>query len=83
MEKSQCFKTEYLDFTIYKKGEKTNIYDVKAKDGCPLGSISWYGRWRKYVFRPNMQTLFDTKCLHEIIKFIDDEMHRRKINKKA
>jgi hypothetical protein len=44
----------------------TKRYVVQAQGGLPLGVIKWYGAWRKYVFFPDYDTLFDTNCLLEI-----------------
>jgi len=41
--------------------------------GIELGSISFFGRWRKYCFYPNENTLFDYLCLNEISGFCKKE----------
>ena len=37
-----------------------------------LGHIKFYGSWRKFVFHPACDTLFDSKCLTEIINIINE-----------
>jgi len=65
--------TMYLVFdkrTI--QGRKTPIFDVSNKSGILLGSIRFYPAWRKYVFEPVGDTVFDAGCLNEIISFMQE-----------
>ena len=45
---------------------------------APLGWINWYAPWRRYVFRPWAETLFDAECLEEIAVFCCNETAARK-----
>jgi hypothetical protein len=58
---------------------KTNVYNVLSKDGslC-LGQVKWLAQWRCYCFFPGANTVFDTKCVKEIIDFIESLMRERK-----
>lgn len=59
---------------------KTKRWTIKStQNGCKLGQIKWYAAWRKYCFLPEEGTVFDAKCLLEIVSFIDTEMkeHRK------
>jgi len=47
---------------------KTNVYTVNSGE-LKLGTISFFGRWRKYCFYPNEGMLFDHLCLTEIADF--------------
>ena len=38
--------------------------------GVHLGFVSWYAPWRKYVFRPESDTVFEPVCLGEIAEFL-------------
>jgi len=51
---------------------KTKIFEVKS-GGLILGKISFFGRWRKYCFYPDNDTLFDHLCLTEIAEFCKKE----------
>ena len=66
----------------YNTGKKTDTYFIETKDGqrC-IGLIKWYAPWRKYSFFPNRDTVFETDCLKDIIKFIDKIMLEKKIKK--
>lgn len=63
------------------KGAKTNLYAVYEKDMLQdrynphvlLGSISWFGRWRKYAFSPAAECTFEEQCMDEISLFIREE----------
>lgn len=62
------------------KSGKTIIYRIMKRESWAtnvgLGYIKWYGAWRKYVFFPDKNTLWDNNCLNMIIRFLD------KINKR-
>lgn len=61
-----------------KQNPKTSIWLVIAKDGdMPLGEIRWWGRWRKYAFFPNPETLYENTCLRDIAEFIESAMVHR------
>lgn len=51
---------------------------IVTKEATLLGEVSWWSHWRRYVFHPAFKTLFDVKCLVEIIEFIEAEMAKRK-----
>ena len=38
-----------------------------------IGTVSWWGPWRKYVFHAGPQTLFDQDCLRDIADFVEAE----------
>lgn len=63
-----------LEFILKEKSKsgKTNIYVVLSGE-IELGKISFFGRWRKYCFYPNNDTLFDYLCLTEISTFCKKE----------
>ena len=43
-------------------GKKTNMYGVYAQPGLkePMGTIKWYGGWRKYVYHPVPGSFLDS-----------------------
>ena len=50
---------------------RTLVWSVFAKEGGYLvGTIKWYGAWRKYAFLPQPNTVFEEVCLAEIGQFI-------------
>lgn len=82
-EGNYVYKTNYIIIYSRKiKGRKTLIYDIfSLKEKVPdvtsiftdvhLGQIKWYGAWRKYCFFPNKETIWDNKCLEQIIDFLN------------
>jgi hypothetical protein len=73
---------KYIRFEKLPKdsNRKTDIYKVVTKYDTPeiLGSIEWFGRWRKYAFFPYQNTVFEPVCLNDIINFINKLMDERK-----
>lgn len=58
---------------------KTKIWDVVSNHtGEVIGHIKWHGAWRKYVFFPDPNTLWDVSCLSDILEFIKRQMELRK-----
>lgn len=73
---------KWIRFELKEKKPKTNVYVVIANDrDILLGEIRWYASWRKYTFMPEPNTVYETKCLSDIIEFIDYLMNERKKRK--
>ena len=62
---------------------KTRIWQVYPKEGImlPLGKISWYALWRKYVFLPYQNTVFEKDCLRDIADFCESKTIEHKTAK--
>lgn len=59
----------YINFANPTKSEsgKTLIVGVfSVQGGSWLGYISWFAKWRRYVFCPGPETVFDANCLAAI-----------------
>ncbi len=53
---------------------KTKVWDVLSKEtNIPLGQVRWFGRWRKYAFFPNNDTVFEPTCLNELAGFCQEQ----------
>lgn len=67
-------------FDITPDNRKTSIYKLcNAKNELiHLGEIKYNGAWRKYCFYPIDDTVFDNKCLMDIVNFIDQLNYERK-----
>ena len=52
---------------------KTKVYTLVNKENelIHLGEIKWNTCWRKYCFYPEYETVFDNKCLTDIITFLN------------
>lgn len=66
--------TPHLEFIEEKDTGKTKVYSVRTRhihdpELSKLGEIKWYGSWRKYCFFPLGDTVFDDRCMSQIIHF--------------
>jgi hypothetical protein len=68
-----------LDFKLIEKRtkRKTDIWEVFSGD-VQLGLVEWFTHWRRYVYRPTDDTLYDASCLLEIAHFCNAETLARK-----
>jgi len=70
--------SEFLLFRFVSTTGKTVVEEVISKvNNYILGRIKWYAPWRRYCFIPE-NSLFDSRCLTEIAKHIDEMMEERK-----
>jgi len=67
---------DYRYFTAYKvnvAGRKTPLYTiVSKKDGSTLGMVRFHAPWRKWVFAPNNDVIWDTDCLDDVNRLLQD-----------
>ena len=71
-------QTKFLNFTELPSKGKTQIIGVGNTSGSKLAYIKWHSGWRRYVFLPLPDTLFDAGCLKDILDFITELMEDRK-----
>jgi hypothetical protein len=59
---------------------KTKVWQVSgpAPDSVVLGWIGWWTNWRRYVYHPYEDTIYDADCLTQITGFIAARMKERK-----
>jgi len=75
-------ETDHLIFDFVDFTGKTHIIDVRNKHtGEHIGEIRWFGRWRKYCFFPNDNTVYDAKCLTDITNILIELMKEHKEKK--
>jgi hypothetical protein len=70
------FETKYLRFVEVVWPGKTRKWEVQSirQNGHVLGHVGWWGPWRQYAFHPVDKTLWDAKCLSDVIGFIARQM---------
>lgn len=73
--------TIHLKFIEIERKPKTKVWKVMV-GYLSLGKIKWYPPWRRYVFMPGRDTLFDAGCLNDIETFLNSQMEKRKCEKK-
>jgi hypothetical protein len=73
---------KYLDFIEKASKPKTRVFEVRSKTNAVLlGTVKWYGQWRRYCFFIDSSGLvFDAGCLADIQEFINGLMAERKKN---
>jgi len=60
----------YIRFVEGSPKPKTRTWWVVTRDDdVHLGSIGWFGRWRKYAFWPKPNTVYEEICLRDIADF--------------
>ena len=70
--------SSYVKFDPVEQKPRTAVYFVRSvSSDDPLGKVSWYGAWMRYVFFPLEGTAFDSACLGEIREFMDTLMKER------
>jgi len=71
-------ETKFLIFNQYSTDGKTDFVKIFNKSGEIMGFIYWQIGWRKYVYEPKGEIVLDTKCMLDIIGYIDNLMKERK-----
>lgn len=65
-----------------RQGKKTGYWYVNNKvTKTRVGSIYWYGGFRKYIFHPTNDFIFDADCLRDITSYLTALMLERKLEK--
>lgn len=73
LNKDLIYTGKYFYITTYKLStKKTSNYNIYTHDNILIGQIKWYAHWRKYCFYPEIDTIWDSKCLQEISNFLTD-----------
>ena len=71
--KNLIFKGDYFKlYEEYLDNRKTPIIHIENLQNIPLGQVKWYGVWRKFCFYPISNTIWDNKCLEQLLNFIND-----------
>ena len=71
----------YIIFEPAPPKPKTKVWWVLPRDDTPIeeklkfqiGTVQWYGPWRKYCFMPARNTVFEQVCLREIAQFCEQQ----------
>lgn len=61
-----------------KPNSRTCRWAIHSKlSEAQLGTVSWYGAWRCYVFHPASGTLFNSGCLELLARFCQRHRNTR------
>jgi hypothetical protein len=53
---------------------KTKVFRVDSKEaGFEIGYVRFYPKWRKYVYEPLNNTIYEQVCLRDIASFIEEQ----------
>ena len=65
--------THFIIIKYEQQNKKTDIYYIYPDSDTDIlyGRIKWYNRWRKYCFQAEDNIIWDSKCLTELINFLD------------
>lgn len=70
--KNLIFEGDYFKlYEEYLDNRKTPIIHIENLQNIPLGEIKWYGAWRKFCFYSISDTIWDNKCLEQLLNFIN------------
>lgn len=66
-------RLRYLWEAKHLKSEQhgASVFSIEHRDGGKLGTVKWYGRWRRYCFYP-CEATFSADCLRDIATFLED-----------
>lgn len=66
---------KYLEFTELDHGDrKTKVFSVYGRGtNINLGIVKFRPQWKCYVFVPEPGTLFDVKCLNDVVSFLSEQ----------
>lgn len=70
-------KVKYIEFGRSKPSPsgKTRIWLVMTRSltgiRFVLGEIKWKSEWRRYVYFPELRTVYDPDCLRSIADFVE------------
>ena len=66
------YKGDYFFITkIDVVNRKTPIYYIFEFNTNCIGEIKWYAPWRKFCFFPDKDTVWDSKCLTDVLNQLD------------
>lgn len=71
--------TSHLQIIKTSSTGKTDVFTVySTHGGSALARIAWWAPWRRYTLQPHSGTVWDSACLAEIQRFLDERMAVRK-----
>lgn len=66
---------KFIDFEHAPQG----TYSIRnRKDSANLGTLFYYGLWRKFVLKSNDSVIWSVDCLRDVIDFIENEIPKKK-----
>mgnify|MGYP001565588896 CR=1 FL=1 len=61
------------------RGRVTHQYEVRtSEDQTCLARIQWYGPWRTYVLIPKDGSIWENRCLRDVVTFLEQLKQERR-----
>ena len=76
----------YMDYVPQRQeeGRKTEKWKVISLIGShELGVVSFHPAWRKYVFWPEKNTIFDPACLRDLADFVERQTNNWRLKRRV
>lgn len=77
--------SKWIEFIDGPPAPSTNRWFIRTiEGGHVLGTVAWFGRWRRYAFFPGPETVYEQQCLRDIAAFCEEQtkMHRERRKRK-
>lgn len=69
----------FIKLNEIKDTGKTKVFEVlNSLSDLKIGIIKYYPGFRKYCFYPDANTLYDSKCMHELSETLAQLQEERK-----
>lgn len=85
MGQSQSKRPQHLEFRnegLSLSGKTVIVTVWNTLHNVNIGKIHWHGAWRKYVYRPSPDTIYDAGCQRAIAKQLSLMMRERNVKEK-
>lgn len=77
-------KVKHVRFKFISSSDsgRTNVWEVQTtENNLFLGSIKWFGAWRRYSFFPEFGSVFEWACMRDIADFCELKTKEHRNNK--
>lgn len=74
-------ETKHLKFITAQPAKKTERWHVCMSGSGVIGTVGWFGRWRRYAFFPSSGSVYEQDCLRDIAGFIEQKTKQHRAAK--
>lgn len=71
---------KFIEFQEF-MGDPPEYVVISKEQKSALGSIFWFKKWRKYVYQPNENTIYEEICFRDLAAFLEEKTRAVKANK--
>lgn len=69
---------QFTEIVDANQEKKTKTWAIQNYARVFLGHVKWHSPWRKYVWYPAEDTIFDPECLEDIAERLRSETDKQK-----